>query len=163
MATTAANGWTYPRKVRDPLLAAAGILLLLLSIAFGRHAHRPAAALSPWMIVHLATILPALPIGAFVLLRRKGDALHRWVGRLWALLMAVGAVTSFGVRTSGHLSPIHILSLVTLIALPRAIVQARRRQIVQHRRTMTILYASLVIAGYFTLLPSRLLGGFLFG
>jgi uncharacterized membrane protein len=150
--------------VRDPLLAGAGLLMLLLAVAFGRHLHQPAAALTPWMIVHLCAILPAIPIGAVMLLRPKGDSLHRLLGRVWAALMLVAAVASFGIHAvMGHLSPIHVLSVITLVAVPRAIWDARNGRIARHRRTMTIVYASLVIAGYFTLIPTRLLGRFLFG
>jgi uncharacterized membrane protein len=164
MATIVANDRIYPRKLRDPLLGAAGLLMLLLVVAFGRHLGQPAVDLSPWMIVHLSAIVPAVPIGAIMLWRRKGDRLHRLIGRVWAVLMAVAAVASFGLHgLMGHLGPIHILSVITLIALPRAIWQARHGRIAEHRRTMTILYASLLIAGCFTLLPTRLLGHFLFG
>ncbi|HWI85293.1 MAG TPA: DUF2306 domain-containing protein [Sphingomonas sp.] len=164
MATSAGSAWTYPRKVRDPLLAAAGLLMLLLVGAFGRHLGQPPVALGPWMIVHLATILPAIPLGALMLIRRKGDQTHRLLGRLWAALMMIAALASFGVHNlMGHLGPIHILSVITLIAIPRAIWDARKGRIAQHRRTMTIVYASLVTAGYFTLIPTRLLGLFLFG
>jgi len=164
MATIAANEWTFPRRVRDPLVAAALLLMLLLILAFGRHLGQPAVALSPWMIVHLSAILPALPLGAIMLLRRKGDRLHRLLGRLWALLMLVAAASSFGIHAvMGHLSPIHILSAITLIGIPRAIWDARHGRIARHRRTMTIVYASLVVAGYLTLIPTRLLGHFLFG
>jgi len=138
--------------------------MLLLVVAFGRHLNQPAVALSPWMIVHLCAILPAIPIGAVMLLRPKGDRLHRLLGRIWAALMLIAAITSFGIHAvTGHLSPIHILSVITLVAVPRAIWDARNGRIARHRRTMTIVYASLVIAGYFTLIPTRLLGHFLFG
>ena len=164
MASRVASGWDYPRKVRDPLVAGAGLLMLLLVVAFGRHQNQPALPLSPWMIVHLCTILPAIPIGAAMLLRPKGDRLHRLLGRVWAVLMLVAAVASFGIHAlTGHLSPIHILSVITLVAVPRAIWDARHGRIARHRRTMTSVYASLVIAGYFTLIPTRLLGHFLFG
>jgi uncharacterized membrane protein len=164
MATITANGWAYPRKVRDPLLAGAGLLMLLLVAAFGRHLDQPAVALGPWMMVHLVTIVPAVPIGAIMLLRRKGDRTHRLIGRLWAALMMIAAVSSFGVhQLTGHISPIHILSVITIVSIPRAILDARAGRIARHRRTMTIVYAALVIAGYFTLIPTRLLGGFLFG
>jgi len=164
MATITANEWTYPRKVRDPLVAAAGVLMVLLALAFGRHLTQSPVALSPWMVVHLSAILPALPLGAVMLLRRKGDRVHRMLGRIWAVLMMVAAAASFGIHgMMGHLSPIHILSAITLVGIPRAIWDARHGRIVRHRRTMTIVYASLVVAGYLTLIPTRLLGHFLFG
>ena len=164
MATIAASDWTYSRKLRDPLLVAAGMLLLLLGIGFGRHMGQPEIRLSPWMVVHLCAILPAIPLGAVMLWRRKGDRLHRLLGRVWVALMAVAATASFGLHgITGHIGPIHILSAITLVALPRAIWQARKGRIAEHRRTMTIVYASLIVAGYFTLLPTRLIGHFLFG
>ena len=164
MATITANDWTYSRKVRDPLVAAAGLLMLLLAVAFGRHMTQPSVALSPWMIVHLSAILPALPLGAVMLLRRKGDRLHRLLGRIWAALMMVAAAASFGLHgVMGHLSPIHILSAITLVGIPRAIWDARHGRIARHLRTMTIVYASLVVAGYLTLVPTRLIGHFMFG
>ena len=164
MATISANDWAYPRKVRDPLVAAAGLLMVLLALAFGRHMTQQPVALSPWMMVHLSAILPALPLGAVMLLRRKGDRVHRLLGRIWAALMIVAAAASFGIHgMMGHLSPIHILSAITLIGIPRAIWDARHGRIARHRRTMTIVYASLVVAGYLTLIPTRLLGHFLFG
>jgi len=164
MATITANGWTYPRKLRDPLLAGAGLLLLLLALAFGRHMGQPAVAVSPWMVIHLCAVLPAIPIGAIMLIRRKGDSMHRLLGRVWATLMMIAALASFGIhQVMGHLGPIHVLSVITLIGIPRAIWDARNGRIARHRRTMTIVYAGLLIAGYFTLLPTRLLGHFLFG
>jgi uncharacterized membrane protein len=164
MTTITAGTWAYPRRLLDPLLAAAGLLLLLLGVAFGRHVTQPAVAMDPWMIAHLLTIIPAIPIGAVMLLRPKGDRLHRLTGRIWVGLMMIAALTSFGIRhLTGHLSPIHILSVITLVALPRAIIDARAGRIARHLRTMTIVYGALVTAGYFTLIPSRLLGSFLFG
>ena len=164
MATIAANDWTYSRKLRDPLLAAAALLMALLGIAFARHIGQSPERLSPWMIVHLSTILPAIPLGSVMLWRRKGDRLHRWLGRIWAALMVIAAVASFGLHgLTGHIGPIHILSAITLIGIPRAIWDARRGNVARHRRTMTIIYTGLIVAGYFTLIPTRLLGHFLFG
>jgi len=164
MATITANDWTYSRKLRDPLLAAAGVLMVLLGIGFARHMSQPSVRLSPWLIVHLSAILPAIPLGAVMLWRRKGDRLHRQLGRIWAALMVVAAVASFGLHgLMGHIGPIHILSVITLVGIPRAIWDARRGNIARHRRTMIIIYTSLIVAGYFTQIPTRLLGHFLFG
>ncbi|MGQ2930862.1 MAG: hypothetical protein ACT6Q3_10345, partial [Sphingopyxis sp.] len=49
-----------------------------------------------WAVqLHLATVIPALPLGAWLLWRPvKGDAAHRIGGRVWALLMIVTAIDS---------------------------------------------------------------------
>jgi uncharacterized membrane protein len=160
---TRAHPLEYPPRSRDLFIAGAGLLLLVLAFAFQRHLHQPASHLSIWMVLHLAAVIPALPIGAAMVLRPKGDRLHRVIGYIWIALMAVGAITSFGItELLGTLSPIHILSVITIVAIPRGIIAARAGRIRDHRRGMTILYAALVIAGYFTLLPTRLIGHWLF-
>jgi uncharacterized membrane protein len=78
--------------------------------------------------------------------------------------MLVAAISSFGiVELTGHLSPIHLLSAWTILSIPRLIIAARKGQIAKHRRIVTLLYGSLVLVGYFTLLPMRLLGHWLYG
>jgi uncharacterized membrane protein len=106
-------------------------------------------------------VIPALPVGAYVLLRRKGDKAHRTAGRIWGGLMMVAALSSFGLP--GGLGLIHGLSVLVLVMIPRGILQARRGDIAAHRRTMSLTYLSLAVAGMFTLLPGRLLGSWLFG
>jgi uncharacterized membrane protein len=57
------------------------------------------------------------------------------------------------------ITPIHALTLLVAIMLPLGIRQARRGNVVAHRRTMRGLFAgACVIAGAFTLLPGRFLG-----
>ena len=46
------------------------------------------------VMVHLATVVPALLLGPFILWRKKGDALHKLLGRVWATLMVITAVAS---------------------------------------------------------------------
>ncbi|WP_448663090.1 DUF2306 domain-containing protein [Sphingomonas sp. CJ20] len=154
---------------RDRIIVAIGavagvavLAALVRGVATGM-AHR-AAPTDPWLVLHLASVLPALPLGAYVLWRRKGDALHRALGRLWAGLMLLGALSSFGlVGMTGRLSVIHILSVVVVVMIPRGILQAVRHDIAGHRRTMSLTYLGLAVAALFTLLPGRLLGTLLFG
>ncbi|MFC3214510.1 DUF2306 domain-containing protein [Novosphingobium panipatense] len=75
--------------------------------------------------------------------------------------MMVAALSSFGLP--GGLGLIHGLSVLVLVMIPRGILQARRGNIAAHRRTMSLTYLSLAVAGMFTLLPGRLLGSWLFG
>lgn len=153
---------------RERGLAAVGIVvLLLIAVAITRHmlsGHTTVYESRVWLAIHMATVIPALPLGAFVLVRRKGDRLHRITGRIWAALMMATALSSFGLTGMiGHLGPIHILSVLTIVAMPRAILAARSGKIAAHRRGVTIVYASMVIAGFFTFLPGRILGNWLFG
>ena len=119
---------------------------------------------SAWLALHLVSVIPALPLGAFILWRRKGGRLHRMLGRVWAGLMLLTALSSFGLHgMTGRLSWIHILAVVVLVTVPRGIVQAMRGDIARHKRSMTLTYAGLIAAGGFTFLPGRLLGTWLFG
>lgn len=104
-----AEAWTVPRGLRDPLIGGAGLLLILVGAAFSRRSGAPAGPISPWLAIHLATIIPAVPLGAIVLFRRKGGRTHRRLGYVWVTLMMVGATVSFGVKELlGTLSPIHL-------------------------------------------------------
>jgi len=114
--------------------------------------------------IHLATVLPALPLGLWILLRPKGDAPHRLAGRIWAVLMLITAIDTLLIRNlSDGLSPIHIFSFVTIYSIPRGIWLARTGRIDQHRRAMIGPYVGLVAAGLFALAPGRTLGQLLFG
>lgn len=115
---------------------------------------------------HVATVATALALTPVMLLRRRGDPLHRTLGWVWVSAMMLTALLSFGVRgiNGSGLSWIHLLSALTLLQAPRIVISARRKQHREHRAAVrTLITGALAIAGVFTLLPSRLLGGWLFG
>jgi uncharacterized membrane protein len=114
--------------------------------------------LSAAVIFHLVTALPAMVLGAFVLWRKKGTFLHKFLGRLWVALMLMTAVGSFGIKSSGQFSWIHILSVVTIVSIVAGLAAIRRHQRERHRRCMQGAYIGLMIAFVFTLAPSRFLG-----
>ena len=117
---------------------------------------------APWfLLAHLAAALIASLLGAFVLLKPKGTARHKRMGRVWACLMVFVAVSSFWIQARGHLSWIHGLSVWILFCMPMALVSIRRGNVRAHRIWMTGSYAGLMIAGLFTLLPHRMLGSML--
>jgi uncharacterized membrane protein len=148
------------------IVGAATVLLTftLMALSFGpgtaSEGHR---AMPLPMIVHLATVLPALPLGAYVLLQRKGGSLHRLLGRIWAGLMTTTAIASFWLQDTGGLSFIHIFSVVTLISIPLGVFWIRRGNVEGHRRAMVSVYIGLVVAGLFAFVPGRLLTVWLFG
>jgi uncharacterized membrane protein len=118
------------------------------------------------LAVHLATVIPAMPLGLYIFLNRKGTPRHKVLGRIWLALMTVTATASLFITeiNPGAFSPIHLLSVVTLVTVPRAIWNARRGNIAGHRRAVLALFISaIVVAGLFTFLPGRLMWSWAFG
>jgi uncharacterized membrane protein len=148
----------------EKLLAAAAIALLALvstAILRGRHAW---AELGPNVWVHLALVVIPLAITPIQLLRRRGDIPHRTLGWIWALSLFSTAIVSFTIRdlNDGGLSFIHIFSAVTVLTVPALVLAARNHRIARHRNAVRwLVTGALLTAGYFTLLPSRILGGWL--
>ena len=115
---------------------------------------------------HLGFLLIALALTPVMLLRRRGDRLHRVLGWVWALAMVITAAISLQVRVinPGHFSPIHLLSVLVLITVPLLVWRARQHQVAAHRRGVRLVVAGgLVVAGLATFPPARLLGHWLFG
>ena len=143
------------------LLALAGIGNALLS-----HAHMPAILQNSAVVLHLTTVMLALPLGLSQLVLPKGTLRHRTVGYIWCALMTVTALVSFSVHTllpSWPFSPIHLLSALTLVTIPGIIYFARTGRIDRHQRSVLFLMiGGLVVAGFFTLIPSRALGQLVF-
>jgi uncharacterized membrane protein len=119
--------------------------------------------MSPAIALHLAAAVPALGLGGVLLLRAKGNLVHRILGRTYVVLMLVAALTSFWIKTWGHFSWIHLLSVWTLFSLCLGIWQIRRGNVRGHRGAMTGMYVGLVIAAVLALAPGRFLGTLAFG
>lgn len=111
-------------------------------------------------------------MGAFILglvqfAAPKGTLPHRTIGWIWVALMLLVAVSSFWIHTIrlvGPFSPIHLLSILTLVVLPLAVWRAHTHRVADHRRMMIFLFAgALVIAGVLTLLPGRVMHHVIFG
>src|SRR5437868_8680124 len=94
---------------------------------------------SPVIQVHAFAAMAALTLGIVQLAAPKGTLPHRTIGWIWVALMAVIAVSSFWIhqlRLVGPFSPIHLLSIFTLVMLPLAVIHARRHNVDRHRRAM---------------------------
>jgi uncharacterized membrane protein len=122
----------------------------------------------PLILFHIGAAVSALLLGAAVLLGRKGTLAHRWLGRAAAGLLLATALSSFGIASAGipHLhgfGPIHLLSVLTIATVWRAVVAIRAGQVARHRRLMVFAYLGLVGAGLATLIPGRLIGSLAFG
>jgi len=97
----------------------------------------------------------------------KGTLPHRTFGWFWVLLMVTVAASSFWIhelRIWGPWSPIHLLAIFTLAMLPLAVLHAWRHRVGRHRNAMIAIFAgALVVAGLFTLAPSRIMHAVVFG
>ncbi len=114
--------------------------------------------------IHFFFAISAFLIGACQLLRKKGTALHKVMGRLWVAMMFIICVTSFWIKElmpSGVFwgySPIHLLSIFVLVQITRGVYFARIGNILGHKKCMAYTYiGGLIIAGAFTFYPGRLL------
>jgi len=127
----------------------------------------PLLAASPAIQLHAFAAIAAFALGAVQLAAPKGTIPHRLFGWLWAGLMLTVVLSSFfihEIRLWGPWSPIHLLSIFTLIMLPLAVWRARWHDVRRHQRAMVGLFAgALVIAGIFTFMPGRIMHAVLFG
>jgi uncharacterized membrane protein len=123
-------------------------------------------ALTP-IPLHAIAATAAFVLGAVQLAAPKGTLPHRTLGWIWVLLMAAVAISSFWIhqiRLFGPWSPIHLLSIFTLVMLPLGVWRAHRHEVDAHRWTMIgIFTGALVIAGLFTLVPGRIMHAVIFG
>lgn len=158
------GGWTRPAAVLAAAIAAT-LALWGLSLLIERpDGWRPPAGAEVALFIHLFTVIPAVPLGAFLLWRTKGDRIHRMLGRIWGALMMVTSLSTFWLQSlSGGFSFIHLFAVLTLVSIPLAVWNARRGNIRAHRNAMRGVYAGLVAAGLLALVPGRTLGTLLFG
>ncbi len=170
MATTVSHGAPTARPTDvtlfDRILAggAAAILLATMAAIARGSAEWDQIPTNVW--VHIATIGVALVLTPVMLLRRRGDRLHRMLGYIWVAAMALTAAISFDIRQimGGSFSPIHALSLWTIIQVPLIVWRARQHDIVRHRSAVRgMVVGALLIAGFFTFPFGRLMGNWLFG
>ena len=129
--------------------------------------------MTPIIAVHMTAAILAVATGPVALWARLGSAkrprLHRAFGYAWVTLMLLTAVSALFIRdfalpnVNGY-TPIHLLVPVTLVMLVVAFGFLLRGNINGHRKTMQRLYiGACLVAGGFTLLPSRYLGQLLWG
>lgn len=117
------------------------------------------------VIIHVATVLPAVPLGGFLLLARKGTKMHKQLGKLWLVLMLVTATSAIFIQSSGGFSFIHIFVPITFHAAWKTIATARKGDIAGHKKHLTITYlTALMIPGIVAFaLPGRLMNMMLLG
>lgn len=131
--------------------------------------------LTPLIAVHMTAAIAAVVLGPVALWARRGHAarqphhqrprLHRAIGYAWVTLMLVTAISAIFIRdfklpnVAGY-TPVHLLVPIVFGSLFLAFRALLHGQVNTHRRVMVGLYVSAcLVAGAFTLLPNRYLGG----
>jgi uncharacterized membrane protein len=122
---------------------------------------------SPIVQLHAFAAMTAFVLGVVQLSAPKGTIPHRTLGWIWVVLMvtvAGGSLWISGIKTFGPFSAIHLLSIFTLVMVPLAVLAARRHKVRHHRAAMIAIFAgALVIAGFFTFVPGRIMHAVAFG
>ncbi|SHM01552.1 Uncharacterized membrane protein [Bradyrhizobium lablabi] len=122
---------------------------------------------APAIPLHAFAAMGAFVLGVVQLAAPKGTLPHRALGFIWVGLMALVAISSFWIhqiRLLGPWSPIHLLSIFTLVMLPLGVWMAHRHRVEHHRQIMIYTFSgALVIAGLFTLVPGRIMHAVVFG
>ncbi|NLZ39915.1 MAG: DUF2306 domain-containing protein [Comamonadaceae bacterium] len=115
--------------------------------------------------LHTAAAFVALAAVVAQLAGRKAGVRHWITGWVFVVAMGVTAVSSLWITGifPGRYSPIHLLTLLTLVMLPLGVWYRRAGNLAGHRKTMLGLTAGLVGAGLFTLMPGRILFQSVFG
>jgi uncharacterized membrane protein len=117
--------------------------------------------------MHAFAAMAAFALGLVQFAAPKGTLPHRTIGAIWVVLMLVVAISSFwihGIRLVGPWSPIHLISIFTLVMLPLGVWRAHTHQVNAHKWTMIwIFIGGLVIAGVFTFVPGRVMYAVAFG
>ena len=117
--------------------------------------------------IHAMIAIAAIIIGGLQLSLKKGTSLHKFMGRVWVGLMLIVSFTSFFIHELniwGKYSPIHLLSIWTIIAVVLGVYFARIGNIKRHKIFMVWTYwLALILTGFFTFYPGRVMNIMFFG
>ena len=149
----------------ERVLAVGALILLAAVVAALVRGSDEWHLIKPNLWAHLGTMIVALALTPVMLLRQRGDSLHRKLGGIWVAAMILTALVSFTIRDAnrGGFSFIHILSMWTLIQVPLIFWSARTHNVRKHRSSVRgMVFGALLVAGFFTFPFNRMLGQWLF-
>ncbi|MEQ5787647.1 DUF2306 domain-containing protein [Erythrobacter sp. NFXS35] len=169
LAAPAAQGFDIGPVARTAVSLACFTMSFAVLVALGRAGLGMVDNLHHYnklpVIIHVATVLPTIPLGGYLLLARKGTALHKQLGKLWLALMLITATSAIFIQSSGGFSFIHVFIPVTFHAAWKTIATARRGDFKAHKNHLVLTYlTALMIPGIFAfVLPGRLMNVMLLG
>ena len=117
--------------------------------------------------LHAIAAMLAIILGGVQLYMNKGSLTHKLLGYIWVGLMLIVSVSSFfinEIKLWNIYSPIHLLSAWTIFSLGLAIYYVRISNIKRHKQVMIMIYGfALVLTGFFTFMPGRVMHQIVFG
>ena len=117
--------------------------------------------------LHAIAAILAIILGGVQLYMNKGSVTHKLLGYIWVGLMLIVSVSSFfihEIKLWNIYSPIHLLSAWTIFSLGLAIYYVRISNIKRHKQVMIMIYGfALVLTGFFTFMPGRVMHQIVFG
>ena len=117
--------------------------------------------------LHAIAAMLAIILGGVQLYMNKGSVTHKLLGYIWVGLMLIVSVSSFfihEIKLWNIYSPIHLLSAWTIFSLGLAIYYVRISNIKRHKQVMIMIYGfALVLTGFFTFMPGRVMHQIVFG
>ena len=118
------------------------------------------------IIIHSLFAFVALSLGIAMFLRKKGTKSHKMIGRMFALFMAVVAISAIFIRNinDGSFSFVHVFVIVTFTALFQTFYHIRKGNIAKHKSAVKgLFFGALLIPGALSFLPGRLMWSVFFG
>ena len=113
--------------------------------------------------IHLLAVIPAIFLGAINLLIEKGTLLHKRIGKVWAVLMLITAISSLFIMPTGSFTWLHLFSILVIVYVPVGVSSIRKGHTRRHFGCMFGAYIGTVISAYFAVVtPGRFLYGVLF-
>lgn len=116
--------------------------------------------------IHLVTALAAFVFGVVMWLRPKGTLSHKMLGRLFIMMMVVTAISAYFIRSlaNGSFSWIHIFVPITLIGSYQVVSSIRKGDLKRHKiHVRNMFFAALLIPGFFSFMPGRVMYRLFFG
>jgi uncharacterized membrane protein len=154
---------------RTAISLACFTMSFMIVVALGKAALGMAGDLGHYaklpIIIHVAAVLPTIPLGGWLLLARKGTALHKQLGKVWLVLMLVTATSAIFIQSNGTFSWIHLFVPLTFHAAWKVIATARRGDIQAHKRHLVFTYlTALMLPGLAAfMIPGRMMNAMLMG
>ncbi|RKQ69522.1 putative membrane protein [Litorimonas taeanensis] len=108
--------------------------------------------------VHIIVAFIALTLGIIMFVRRKGTGSHKVIGRVFAVMMFLAALSAVFIReiNEGRFSWIHIFVPVTFFALFETFYYIRKGNLKGHKRAVKgLFFGALLIPGAFSFMPGR--------